>query len=272
MTTVLDCYRLLEDECPLPFNKNVEFCYQSLRDAKRQNTGYSFKKYRKSGNSFDKYVTCMTRLHHQITPCITELEDSCKAAATRAIKTIRLDMSFVRQLLATEPAIRVVHLVRDPRGMLLSSRKMPNRVVDYSAASYICKRLWANINDILWLNRNFPGSSLEIRYEDLAMDLQEVSSAIYNHARISSKLKDGYLSTWLDKITSSSNNVGTFRTFRSNSSVEAYDWMTQLNTTERQIIESVPECVTIIEKLKYPKTLPKVRNFIDEIFDLKNLK
>ena len=256
MTTVLGCYKLLENECPLPLNVNSKPCYQSLHDARQRKAVNILKKSQQLENSFDRYITCMTHMYHQITPCISRMEDACKSAATRAVKAIRLNLSFVRQLLAINPTIKIVHLVRDPRGMLLSSKKIPNRALTVTLSTSVCQRLLANIESFQWVDENFPGSSLQIRYEDLAVDLQKVASAVYNHVGIHSKLKSDYLSSWLNKITSSVNNVGAFRTFRSNSTAEAYDWMTQLNVSDRKLIESVPECTTSINKLNYPKILP----------------
>ena len=255
--TVLSCYKYIEHVCPLPFEDNMEFCYRSLQEAKLRNV-YSEVI---SPNLFQQYVNCMSELHRRISPCVPVLQTACNSSVTRAVKAIRFDLFFARQLLVTNPSVKIIHLVRDPRGMLLSRKSIPNRSLSVKGSTFTCKRMLDNIKHFQLIQEQYPSVALQVRYEDLATELKKVAGEVYDHVGLGGRLKNEYLSAWLKKITSPVNNVGRYRTYRPNSSAEAYDWISKLSIGDRALIESIQECAEVIDKLNYPQTLP-ASNFI----------
>lgn len=259
---VSQCYRNLERVCPLNFNDiNMTSCFLSLHEAKTNRTiaASSSVSDRNHGNNassaFETYVRCIDELHTQVSPCVHHLEYSCKMAATRAVKAIRLDLTFVRELLRTSSLnIKVIHLVRDPRGMLLSRKVTQKRPLTAEHALKTCVRLFNNVREFRLLQQEFPGTGLQVRYEDLVTKPLDIAKLIYKHSAIDSKLAKEYLRIWLRKTNDPGNN-GIFNTYRPNSTAEAYDWLTKLNSHDRQFIESFPECSNVIRELEYPNLI-----------------
>ena len=146
----------------------------------------------KSTNVFLAYVTCVNKVYAELSPCVSQLEKSCQSARSRSIKVIRLETIHARSLLKSNPAIKIIHLVRDPRGILLS-RTNVNSPLTAVAAARTCQRIIKNINDFELILRDFPNSHLlQLRYEDLASNPQQSALVIYNHMNMVGAIANEY--------------------------------------------------------------------------------
>ena len=80
-----------------------------------------------------------------LTKCIPVLVNSCKRSSLVTVKVIRLHISLVEELMTADPGLRFVHLVRDPRGMLESWRKVSKPKLTEEqmqiSANIACKRM-----------------------------------------------------------------------------------------------------------------------------------
>ena len=256
--TVAQCYQFLEKQCQSPTPRSVKFCEESLREARRlvslQKNNVSNRS-GKSTNVFLAYVTCVKKVYAELLPCVSQLEKSCQSARSRSIKVIRLETIYARSLLKSNPAIKIIHLVRDPRGILLS-RNNVNSPLTAVAAARTCQRIIKNIKDFELILRDFPNSHmLQLRYEDLASNPQQTAQVIYNHMNMVGATADEYFTAWWKQITNPYKNEGNFHTYRANISAEAYDWMSNLNSRDRILIENVPSCNDAIKLLNYPDKL-----------------
>jgi len=54
--------------------------------------------------------------------CVPILRSVCQRSSLRAAKTVRAPMLSMAALLAADPDLRVVHLLRDPRAVVSSRR------------------------------------------------------------------------------------------------------------------------------------------------------
>ena len=54
--------------------------------------------------------------------CVPILQSACSRSFLRAAKTVRAQMTSMDALLAADPDFRVIHLLRDPRGVVASRR------------------------------------------------------------------------------------------------------------------------------------------------------
>jgi len=52
--------------------------------------------------------------------CVPLLQSICSWSSLRATKTVRAQMMSMDALLAADPGVRVIHLLRDPRGVASS--------------------------------------------------------------------------------------------------------------------------------------------------------
>ena len=247
------CYKVIPRKCQFPTSDNADLCYQSLQRARRKAAQPSLVGNQRQKNKFLRHMTCLSTIYKQLSPCISILEHACQSGATRAVKVIRFSLSFASGLLTLNPAIKIIHLVRDPRGMLLSSQQLQNRTLTVKTATTLCKRIVTNIQHFKLLAQNFPRAVYQLRYEDLSTNLRLEARDVYGFTNFDQRMASEYLNSWWDLITNPTNNTGTFNTYRLNSTAEAYDWMSKLNTADRKLIESAPECNEVIRVLQYPK-------------------
>jgi len=66
--------------------------------------------------------------------CVPLLQSICSRSSLRAAKTVRAQMMSMDALLAADPGVRVIHLLRDPRGVASSRREShdPSLIGKYS--------------------------------------------------------------------------------------------------------------------------------------------
>lgn len=112
------CYRVIERhrQCVSPTR---ERCEVLSNDTQRDTLHDSFRHHR----------MCLTaKWTNGVLPCIPAMERACTQSPLRAVKVIRLTMDAIGSLLSADPHIKLIHLLRDPRGMIMSQRAtFPNR-------------------------------------------------------------------------------------------------------------------------------------------------
>lgn len=74
------------------------------------------------GGEFRRYSQCIARQAAVVSPCTSHLEAACQSSDLRVVKTVRAAMSETDVLFRTLPNFRLVHLIRDPRGVVNSRR------------------------------------------------------------------------------------------------------------------------------------------------------
>lgn len=109
--------------------------------------------------------------------CAVNMANVCRQNyKATAVKTIRLTMTRALEAMRKDPKVRVVHLVRDPRAVLLSRSRMG--FANFSnlqlEASLLCERLWEDLD-----NAPAPGDSLKARY--LLVRYEDIAAVPLNH-------------------------------------------------------------------------------------------
>lgn len=116
-----------------------------------------------------------------IQSCLNILRNECTASKYIVMKTIRAPMSVMRNLMKTIPNLRVIHLVRDSRATIQS--EIHNGVyIGHNLTNFVsefCERVITDINTRKELENEFPGSFLQIRYEDLSLNPVEMTRRMY---------------------------------------------------------------------------------------------
>lgn len=175
-----------------------------------------------------------------------------------------MDLRLVLLLLSRDPDLKVIHLVRDPRGILLSrknldlllngsqSDKTDKSKLRAAQAKQLCLDMGQNLAAFDTIRRKFPGAALQIRYEDLVQQLENVSRSLYRHTGLTSDVAEQYYSAWQRQKSSSTNVTRLLNTYRIKPEAEAYDWINLLNEQDRRTIEREPLCAKIIQDLGYP--------------------
>lgn len=184
--------------------------------------------------------------------CLTELQKTCNESII-FIKTIRLPVILVHVLLMKFPNLKVVHLVRDPRGML-SSRSNYFTKIEHDIprhANNICRRYMNDIQNLRRLSKLFPGRIERITYEAMAEKPVDTAKALYKFLNFN--FTDDIVHE-IYKKTNAKSSDGSHGTFRKNSSETANKWKTVLSLKDIQRIDSV--CEDFYETMGY-KTFHK---------------
>ncbi|XP_048730822.1 carbohydrate sulfotransferase 1-like isoform X3 [Ostrea edulis] len=193
--------------------------------------------------------------------CIKKIQKICHESNSIILKTIRVSMDLVRSLLIKFKDIHIVHLLRDPRGIMSSRRRGGFlRKTDIGvSAKWLCEVFRSNIYHSKALQSQFPNRITTVLYEDIAENPFTVSNELYRNLNLE------YSETfdeWLFNHTSAGNtSYSYYGTVRSNSKETSQSWRTKLKFHDVKVIENV--CKDVIERLGF-------RNVVDEN-DLRNI-
>ncbi|OWF55713.1 Carbohydrate sulfotransferase 5 [Mizuhopecten yessoensis] len=105
--------------------------------------------------------------------CMKLLKQPCESGKVFIIKTIRLEMASVELLLTWLPGLKVIHLLRDPRGKLSSEFNVEPRMEwpsISSRADSVCRQMHSDIIEADRLYKLFPQSIRILQYELFASD------------------------------------------------------------------------------------------------------
>ncbi|XP_070580559.1 carbohydrate sulfotransferase 1-like [Ptychodera flava] len=138
--------------------------------------------------------------------------DVCKRYKYRAFKTIRLYNLDLLRSLAVDPKLnlKIIHLVRDPRGIVNSRRKINDKNVDFirkqvqwDETEDLCKDLAKNLHIVRSSPEWLKGTYILVRYEDIAKQPGETADKIYQFLGLSMPEK---VRKWIAQNTKTSNN------------------------------------------------------------------
>jgi len=186
--------------------------------------------------------------------CIPLLVSSCKRSSVVTVKVIRLHMSLVEELMIADPGLRVIHLVRDPRGIMQSWRKVSRPKMSEEkmqvSASIACKRMLQDCDIRQRLEEMFPGRILLVRYEDLVTNTQRVLRNIYT-SLLQLPVPNSVIKALVKQIKADSDD-GSAGTKRIDGKATAYKWKQEIDRQHLDYVNSV--CGSIISLLKYDRT------------------
>ncbi|XP_064599608.1 carbohydrate sulfotransferase 1-like [Liolophura sinensis] len=154
--------------------------------------------------------------------CVDSLKQMCISAPVRIVKTIRLSMETVGRMLDDIPDLKVIHLIRDPRGQFGSGARHSKRNVQLFQHK-VCNKVTNDVKTRLELEQRHPNSFLEVIYEDLAHNPQHTVQKMYDFLGLT---LPPYVIQWIKESTSAeTDDNGYLATKRSNSTEAAYRWL-----------------------------------------------
>ena len=198
---------------------------------------------------------CMAAMYNHMKPCerfLNNAKEKCQSKKVVGIKAIRMPMSLVGDILKKDPGIKVIHYIRDPRGIVLSRRESSYLISAVSKKSWtreitlLCNKMQDDYIARKQLEIRFPNSILSIKYEQFAKEPLETGKLVYNH--IGQPFPEN-LQDWLYKSTHESGKERKFGTFRKNSTKTAYRWKEKL---PKEVIEKwTKPCKHVLHDLGY---------------------
>ncbi|XP_013419072.1 carbohydrate sulfotransferase 1-like [Lingula anatina] len=198
-----------------------------------------------------RFTQCTKRNTVKIisSPCLPIYKDICEKATVKAIKCVRLnDINITENFLQTNPGIRVIHLLRDPRGALSSGLTTGafRSVGAKRAALDLCERMKNNLVNGRRIQKRYPGRFFEIRYEDVAENPLKMISYVYKVLSLS--ITEDIKQTFM-RLANGSKADGAYGTVRTDSNATAHAWKTKINPEVKQTIDSI--CVDVLKLVGY---------------------
>ncbi len=231
--------------CGLRFNQrpeNLMQCNQNL-----WNTSYRETHSDIMARNISAYRTCMERMRKEVNEkCVDLFRKPCESKALRSAKTVRSSMYSMGYLLEREQNLRVIHLIRDPRAVVLSRRNFDSSGRSHYAggsmireAEVYCRDVVRDVRHRKELEKRYPGQVMTIIYDDLTLRPMEYAEQIY--AFLNSSLPEE-TRTWLIKNTRGDGG-------RRNSTKIASKWQEKLSyLTARAIMDT---CKTFFQEVDY---------------------
>jgi len=142
-----------------------------------------------------QHKTCMQRIRTAINDnCVHLFVDVCRRSRLRAVKVVRASMRSMERMLHDVPNVRVIHLVRDPRGVALSrvnlhesvrsawtnsaSRNDRHEMIVREAMVY-CQTVVEDVRKRKILEQQYPGQIMTVVYDDVVRDPRRSVREIY---------------------------------------------------------------------------------------------
>lgn len=198
-----------------------------------------------------KYKECLSKFSGQ--RCVDLLSSDCKNSIPM-IKTIKLTVNFALDLLNKIPGLKIIHLLRDPRGIIDSRLKggftLLDKVASFSRS--LCSRMLDDVKTAQIIKETFPGQLHTVFYERLAENPMVALEALYSFTklRLNSKIKH-----YVQNITNSQKNDGYFNTRRTNSKKVANQWRQTLKWSLVKAIDK--SCYELYKFTGYSKISSK---------------
>ena len=156
------------------------------RKAPRDFYGITNATIQESDFQLNAYVRCLSAKAQKLTECVPKITDSCAASDLRVVKVVRGEMRNVEALMRASRNFRLVHVIRDPRGVINSRRKKPffrsvgarkNNTI--SEARYYCEDVVRDIELRHRLEAKYPGRTMQVIYDDFVKNAHQRTRQIY---------------------------------------------------------------------------------------------
>ncbi len=229
-------------------NRFGEFSQERMDECNQRLWNASYSDRRLDGSvhkNFTEYKTCMDRLRSiTLERCIHLFREVCQRSRLRSAKTVRGTMASMEYLLDSVPNFRVIHLIRDPRAVVLSRRQFDNSARGrYSMGDLVkeaklyCRTVVRDVKIRRRLETRHPGKIVSIIYDDLVKEPLRYAENIYS-----------FLNTTLPRATMKW--VVDHTTAVKDSSAIAQKWQDQL--TFRKSHQISQQCLEFFQEVDYP--------------------
>ncbi|XP_045177834.2 uncharacterized protein LOC123537928 [Mercenaria mercenaria] len=207
--------------------------------------------YSRSMKTFNNCWRRKRRTLKTLRECLPAAIEMCKRAKYRLFKFIRLPMRIVQSVMDMYPGLQAVHLIRDPRGSLLSQFKIRNITWDRigNLSERFCNRVADDISSTIFLNRHYQERAKMLLYEKLAENPLTTAEKLHSFTNLPHYK---YVTRYITKLTMGGHkNYGQFGSLRENSTKAAYRWRDTINFEHVQTIDE--NCANVYDFIGYQK-------------------
>ncbi|XP_025084432.1 carbohydrate sulfotransferase 1-like [Pomacea canaliculata] len=182
--------------------------------------------------------------------CFLKTRKDCLGHRVRMVKTIRMTGSAAARMMASHKDLRILYLIRDPRGTITSQKRVFGNFewdkVDAFSKNF-CRTFQSDLNDLEPLFVAYPGRIKLLRYETLAEAPMKVSQEMYEFLQLNFT-RDVYEFVY-NKTSAGQKSMHSYSTTRANSSTAAYTWRSFLPLHHAKVIDK--NCQYVYDKLGY---------------------
>ena len=212
----------------------------------------------KQVDRYSYHDICVSEFDKIVTNCSHLLLKSCLQRKIRVLKVIRLTMQNIGDILKSDPTVRVLYLVRDPRAIAHSrvnvgvtswyARGLTNVTSDriIHEATMICHKMRHDLQVLAQLKLSYPETFLLIQYEHMARNPVATQQSIYRFLNLAESPE---VTDWIRKSTNATHANGAFGTARRNATDTAFQWETDVSYRTVKIINE--NCRDILDKFDY---------------------
>ena len=184
------------------------------------------------------YLNCSHQSRVAAKVCLPHLVKTCKDKPIKVTKVLRQNMTVLADILKDFPKLKVVHLLRDPRGIINSRLALnwpwwggPLNIS--KEARLLCTKMREDIRQRQELEKRFPGLTMEFVYEDIAQNPMTYIPALYNFTGIS---MTNSTKSFILQMTSTSGDI-------------AAKWKKKMDTEIKELIDK--ECEDLYKITNY---------------------
>jgi len=165
-----------------------------------------------------------------------DLITPCRTKQATVLKVIRHSMQQAADIMSSDPSVKIIHLIRDPRGMFYSQWSVTDLKWDdlENQARLRCGRILNDISLSVELNRRFPKRILTVRYEDIAENPIQSAEQMYKFAGL--QMTDS-TRQHIHQITNGEKDGCFICTIRRNATLTAYKWRLKMKFSSVQTID-----------------------------------
>ena len=202
--------------------------------------------------------------------CLPQPVHDCLNSKRKVVKTIRLSMYNAEKLLNENPNLKVIHLVRDPRGMFASQFKTRLLKPTLFQAQFkeMCTRMTDDAQVTKRLIKGGNSNVKLLRYEDLASNPVKVVTELYKF--IGEPFTEDVLKYVLENTSLNLKDNCMYCTRRGNSTLTANKWRRTINAVFLRMVNHFCGKVystygyKLVESIKVLRNLniPVVNEFI----------
>ncbi|KAL5009765.1 hypothetical protein ScPMuIL_012070 [Solemya velum] len=233
----MDCIRLSWTNRPAKaLEENADFVtdvIRSLYNCKKQNVPTDVTKWIIDAPSSKIHSRRSACVHQGVSEeiCSDTLFSNCSSASTHVFKFVRLSMDVVGRLMSKVPGLKVLHVLRDPRAILMSRHRdgFMDYVGSYNEASkLLCDFMLQNIRECKKWQQRFTGLIKTVLYEDIVEHPVDAANWLYEFFGLpfTKDIKRG-----VDQMTHGTD--GTLLKYPSPN-----EWRQGLNISEAHVIDS----------------------------------
>ncbi|KAL5015462.1 hypothetical protein ScPMuIL_009732 [Solemya velum] len=152
------------------------------------------------------FIPTCTSIKDISSKCTDERKNVCREQKFRVAKVLRLAMDTVGLIMESQPSVKVIHLLRDSRKILVSRmthmvRSSLFKTFILNASRSLCDKIYKDISIARVLEKKYPSRFKAISYESLVRDPKAKITELYSFVGYSATEKE------LDRISRRTRNT-----------------------------------------------------------------